>query len=243
MPAALDPALRTPPGLPPHRGRLAHALQDAFTVTVRLRTDRQVATDAGQFRSRMKTVLAAADRDARQTGYSADLVKRAIYAFVAFLDESVLNSAQAMFADWARQPLQEEIFGDHMAGETFFRHLHDLLGRQDSEEVADTLEVYHLCLLLGFRGRFGTVEHGELRALVAEVGEKIQRIRHGGEPLSPSWALPSEVSAPPRDAWLRTFALVAGSTLAVALLLLVLFSVLLSGAVGGVDALAAAAAG
>lgn len=240
MPPATDSVLAAHPLLPAHRGRLAHALQDAFTVTVRLRTDRQVATDAGQFRSRMKTLLASSDREARQAGYSADLVKRAIYAFVAFLDESVLNSAQAMFADWARQPLQEEIFGDHMAGETFFRHLHDLLGRQDSEEVADTLEVYHLCLLLGFRGRFGTVEHGELRALVGEVGEKIRRIRNGVEPLSPSWALPPEVAVPPRDPWLRTFALVAGSTIVIALLLLVLFSVLLSGAVGGVDALAAA---
>jgi type VI secretion system protein ImpK len=197
-----------------------------------------VATDAGQFRSRMKTLLASSDRDARQAGYSAEMVKRSVYAFVAFLDESVLNSPQAMFADWARQPLQEEIFGDHMVGETFFRHLHDLLARQDSEELADALEVYHLCLLLGFRGRFGTAEHGELRALVAEVGDKIRRIRAGTEPLAPAWSLPSEVPVAPRDPWLRPFALLAGSTLLVAVALLILFSVLLSGAVGGLEALA-----
>ncbi len=228
------------PGLPAHRGRLAHALQDAFTVTVRVRTGRQVAADAGQFRTRMKSLLAASDREARQAGYSPDLVKRAIYAFVAFLDESVLNSPQAMFADWARQPLQEEIFGDHMAGETFFRHLHDLLGRQDSTELADTLEVYHLCLLLGFRGRFGSTEHGDLRALVAEVGQKIARIRQGPEPLAPSAGLPAEVPVPPRDPWLRTFALVAISSLVLTIVLLILFRFLLSGAVGGIESLAVA---
>lgn len=228
------------PGLPAHRGRLAHALQDAFTVTVRVRTGRQVAADAGQFRTRMKSLLAASDRDARQAGYSADLVKRAIYAFVAFLDESVLNSPHAMFSDWARQPLQEEIFGDHMAGETFFRHLHELLGRQDSAELADTLEVYHLCLLLGFRGRFGSADHGDLRSLVAEVGDKIRRIRGGPEPLAPSAGLPDEVPVPPRDPWLRTFALVAVSALVLSVVLLILFRFLLSGAVEGIETLATA---
>lgn len=228
------------PALPPHRGRLARTLQEAFTVTVRLRTGRQVATDADQFRSRMKTLLAGADRDARTAGYSADLVKRSIYAFVAFLDESVLNSPQAMFEHWARQPLQEEIFGDHMAGETFFRHLRDLLGRQDSEALADALEVYHLCLLLGFRGRFGHGDRSELGALVSEVGDKIRRIRGGPEPLAPSWALPAETPRPPRDPWIRTFSVVAAVSALVAVALFVLFTVLLSGAVGGVVSLAAA---
>lgn len=231
-------ALAAHPTLPLHRGRLAKALQEAFTVTVRLRTGRQVATDAGQFRTRMKTLLANADREAREAGYGSDLVKRSIYAFVAFLDESVLNSPQAMFVDWARQPLQEEIFGDHMAGETFFRHLRDLLDRQDSEEVADALEVFHLCLLLGFRGRFGSSEHGELRALVAEVGDKIRRVRGGGEPLAPAWALPAEVPTPPRDPWIRTFGLVAVSAVVGALVLLGVFTFLLSGSVGGVASLA-----
>jgi type VI secretion system protein ImpK len=185
----------------------------------------------------MKTLLASSDREARQAGYAADYVKRAIYAFVAFLDESVLNSHQAMFSNWARQPLQEEIFGDHMAGETFFRHLSELLGRQDAEELADTLEVYHLCLLLGFRGRFGSVDHGELRALVAEVGDKIRRIRQGAEPLAPAWALPAEVPVPPRDPWIRTFAATAGASLVAALILWILFTWLLSGAVTGIETL------
>lgn len=241
MPATHSPPLGSASVIPAQRGGLAHALQEAFTVTVRLRTGRQVAHDAGQFRTRMKTLLASSDRDARSAGYTADLVKRAIYAFVAFLDESVLNSPQAMFADWARQPLQEEIFGDHMAGETFFRHLQDLLGRQDSEELADVLEVFHLCLLLGFRGRFGTTEHGELRALVTETGDKIRRIRDGVEPLAPSWGLPPETPSPPRDPWIRRFGLAAASAILVTIVLAVVFSLLLSSGVGGVESLAGSA--
>lgn len=222
-----------PTVIPSGRGRLAQALQEAFTVTVRLRTGRQVATDADQFRTRMKSLLAAADREARSLGYPADQVKRAIYAFVAFLDESVLNSPQAMFEHWARQPLQEEIFGDHMAGETFFRHLRDLLGQQDSESLADTLEVYQLCLLLGFRGRFGGADRSELGGLVGEVESRIGRIRGGPTPLAPEWALPTESLQRPRDPRIRTFALIAIASVVVAVALLALFTVLLTGSVEG----------
>lgn len=229
----------TTPSIPPSRGRLAQALQEAFTVTVRLRTGRQVATDADQFRTRMKSLLATADRDARTAGYASDQVKRAIYAFVAFLDESVLNSPQPMFEHWARQPLQEEIFGDHMAGETFFRHLRDLLARQDSEELADTLEVYQLCLLLGFRGRFGGADRSELGGMVGEIDAKIRRIR-GDTPLAPDWRLPVETLHAPRDPWIRTFAMVAVASAIVAIALFALFTVLLSGSVGGLESLAAA---
>ena len=50
----------------PHgRGRLALALQEAFTVAVRLRANRQVAADADSFRAQIRHLLSAADRDAR----------------------------------------------------------------------------------------------------------------------------------------------------------------------------------
>jgi type VI secretion system protein ImpK len=107
-----------------NRGDLALALQEAFTVAVRLRAGRQVAADATSFRAHIKQLLGAADQRARAAGYDGDTVKLAVYAFIALLDESVLTSGQPMFAEWARQPLQEEVFGEHMAGENFFRTVH-----------------------------------------------------------------------------------------------------------------------
>lgn len=210
-------------------GGLARAFQEAFTVTVRLRTGRQVASDARSFRTHIKSLLASADRDARDAGYAPESVKRAVYAFVAFLDESVLNSSQAMFSDWPSQPLQEEIFGEHMAGETFFRHVRDLLGRQDAPEVADTLEIHHLCLLLGFRGRFGSADRGELSSLMQEIDSKIRRIRGGTPPFSPSWRPPEEDVEPPRDPWIRRLKTGAVGSAALAIVLLLIFALLLRG--------------
>jgi type VI secretion system protein ImpK len=197
-----SPAPR-PAAAPSRRGQLALALQEVLTATVRLRANRQVANDADSFRNHIKQLLSGAQREARRLGYSSDDVALVLYAVVAFLDESVLNSSQPMFASWPSRPLQEEIFGGHMGGEIFFQHLRQLLSRQDSEDLADVLEVFHLCLLLGFQGRYSSADRGELRGLSNAAGEKIRRIRGSFGELSPSWELPDGETVPrARDRWL-----------------------------------------
>ncbi len=226
--ATLESAPRTSAASPARRGLLALLLQEAFTAAIRLRANRQVVANADAFRTHIKQLLAAADRDARRAGYDGEYVKLAVYAFVAFLDESVLNSNQPSFAAWPRQPLQEEIFGDHTAGETFFLHLRELLSRQGSEELADLLEVFQLCLLLGFRGRYGVGDRGGIEGLMAAVQEKILRIRGGHPPLSPMWALPpQETVAVAGDPWVPRLAVLAAATFALAVVLFIVFRLLL----------------
>jgi type VI secretion system protein ImpK len=95
-----------------------------------------------------------------------------------------------------------------MGGEVFFQHLRQLLARQDSEDQADLLEVFTLCLLLGFRGRYGTSEQAELRSLTAAAEEKMRRVRGGFGELTPGWAPPTgEVVPRARDPWLPWLAM------------------------------------
>ena len=94
---------------------------------------------------------------------------------VAFLDESVLSFRNPVFANWPRLPLQAELFGHQLAGEIFFQELQKTLNRSDSQETADLLEVYYLCLLLGFKGRYAA--GGDLRSIMAAIQEKIRRVR------------------------------------------------------------------
>src|SRR5690606_19750730 len=120
---------------------------------------------------------------------------------------------QPMFASWPRQSLQEEVFGDHIAGENFFVHLKELMGRQDSEDLADILEVFQLCLLLGFRGRYALSGDGGTEQLLNAVQQKILRIRGGHGPLSPAWRLPTdEVMPTTRDPWVPRLAAVTGGS-------------------------------
>jgi type VI secretion system protein ImpK len=226
-------------GASPRRGLLALTLQEAFTAVVRLRSNRQVAANVDAFRAQMKQVLAAAEQEARRVGYAGEDVRYALFALIAFIDESVLNSPQPMFADWGRRPLQEEVFGGHTGGELFFQYLQQLLGRQDSEDLADVLEVYQLCLLLGFKGRYSVTHGSELQVIAGHVAQKIERARGRPGELSPRWR-PSTVSlGAVRDRLVPKLAIGAGAAAALAGVLFLIFALVLgSGASAVRDAAA-----
>jgi len=207
------------------RGLLALSLQEPFTTIARLRANRQVAADADSFRTRIKQVLAAAEQEARQAGYGSDDARLALFAVIAFLDETVLNSRQPMFADWPRRPLQEEVFGVHMAGELFFQYLQQLLGRPDSEDLADVLEVYELCLLLGFKGRYSASRGAELQVLSSQISQKIERVHGGPAELSPHWRPSTTEIGQPRDPWVPRLVTAAISAAALALVLYIGFAI------------------
>src|SRR5205085_994158 len=116
--------------------------QEALTAVARLRADRQPITDAAAFRAQMLQLLGRAEQEARQAGYEPADVRMAVFAVVALLDESALNARQPALADWARRPLQEELFGVHMAGEWMFQNVEQLLARPDTPALADLLEVH-----------------------------------------------------------------------------------------------------
>lgn len=212
----------------PRSGQLAVMLQEVFTAAARLRTNRISTVDATSFRANIKQLLTKADREARQLGYSGDYVKLAVYASVVLVDESVLNSAQPAFQTWHGKPLQEEVFGDHRGGELFFEHLRSLLAQPDSGELADLLEIYHLCLLLGFQGRYGGQYRGELAAITREVSEKIQRIRGAQPDLTPSWSLPHGEKVPvARDPWVKRLGVIAAALGITVVLLFLVFTLAL----------------
>lgn len=198
---------------------MALAYQEAFTAIVRLRANRQAVTDAGAFRAHMRQLLRNAEQEAVGRGYSGEDARLATFAAVAFLDETVLNLRNPIFGDWPRQPLQEELFGGHVAGEIFFQSLQRLLGRSDSQEVADVLEVFYLSLLLGYRGRYGVGGQAELQGVMRNIADKIRRIRKDSGALSPAWAPPPGPISAGRDPWLRRLAYGAAACLLVALLL------------------------
>jgi type VI secretion system protein ImpK len=187
---------------------LALAFQEVYTVILRTRFFVQRVENADSFRATLRKMISAAVKDSAAMGYSDEASKMAIYAMIGFLDESVLNSKDPTFADWARRPLQEEMFGGHVAGELFFRNVAELLNRPESAEVADVLELHALCLLLGYRGRFAFGDASEIHAILSRIREKINRIR-GAYALFRPAETPAAPPAAKRDAWVRRLAITA----------------------------------
>jgi type VI secretion system protein ImpK len=216
------------------RTNLALIYQEILTAITRFRSHRQAVSDAASFRSQIKSAIAAAEAEATRRGYAADDVRLATFAVVAFLDESILNSNNALFADWPRMPLQEELFGVHQAGEMFFNCIDRLMAKSDSPLSADVLEIYDLCLWLGYRGRYSMSGQDAARSVASTVWEKLQHLRGGPRPLAPNWAPPKDiVQQKSSDPWVQALLLGTVGALLFAILFFVGFKyVLISGAAG-----------
>ncbi len=175
-------------------GSLAASFQEVLTANLRLRTQPQMVQNTEALRTQLRQLLQTAMNEARTLGYSGQHVQMAVLVAVGFLDETVLNLGTPASAEWSRKPLQEELFGGHVAGETVFQNLQGLLQQQDAPELADVLEMHCICLELGYKGRYAFSNGGELRQLVQLCRDKIHRVR-GPQPLftAPQLAPPQQV--------------------------------------------------
>jgi type VI secretion system protein ImpK len=162
---------------------LACCYENAITIILRLGSLQQQAVPNSQsFRNSIRAALKSAMEQAKALGYPSETNQLAFFAVVALLDESVLKLQSPAFADWAQQPMQEEMFGHSRAGEVFFENLRGLLARQDSQETADCLELYCLCMLLGFKGKYA-LSLGGADAFSSQTGGGGQRSQPSAEVL------------------------------------------------------------
>jgi type VI secretion system protein ImpK len=180
--------------------RLALLYEGILTAIVRVQTSRQQVQDPESLRIRMKQALKEIAEIAPRKGYSAEDLQEADFAVVAFLDETILAASDGSASQWAGKSLCEELFGQRSAGELFFKRLEALRANRDSLELAEVLEVYYLCLLLGYEGKFSGGSSPELQMLMSNVRERVERIFGRSPEFSPDAELPDEALPPPPKA-------------------------------------------
>jgi type VI secretion system protein ImpK len=164
---------------------LALLYQSVFIGIVRLQARRQNMTDPVTFRRRIKYALEDVQREASSAGYSVKETRDAEAAVVAFLDEAILSLTGPARDQWAEKPLSVELYGEAIAGEVFFERLEELRTASDSPHLADILEVYLLCLLLGFEGKYSGHLRTQGRVIADRVRAQIDGIRGANYRLSP----------------------------------------------------------
>jgi len=107
------------------------------------------------------------------------------------VDEIILRSSYEVRDAWETRPLQLRVFGDQLAGEHFFHRLEDL--RAKGAQQVEALEVFHMCLLLGFQGRYALDGKDKLDYLAARLGEEIARMRGRTRGFAPHADRPDQV--------------------------------------------------
>jgi type VI secretion system protein ImpK len=148
--------------------------------------------DKAAFAEHMTQFLGDVDRNGRALGVQAEDITAAKYAFSAAVDEIILRSEYDIREAWEQRPLQLRLFGDQLAGEHFFHRLEDLRAKGSAHLQA--LEVFHMCLLLGFQGRYALDGHDKLNYLTARLGDEIARMRGRSRGFAPHAERPDQVS-------------------------------------------------
>jgi type VI secretion system protein ImpK len=134
---------------------------------------------------RIATLLEDMDRRGAELGIPKPDLDEARYAIVAFIDEQLFKAPWAGRQEWMLEPLQLVHFNENTAGEGFFTRL-DALERDPKR--LHVLEVYFLCLTLGFQGKYAVRGGDGLGAVVDRLAAMLGRATPQGDILSPRGA-------------------------------------------------------
>jgi type VI secretion system protein ImpK len=148
--------------------------------------------DEAEFAASIRSFLDAFSNEARDLRIAAEDIEAAKYAFCAALDEAILASSFPLRDAWERRPLQLLLFGDQLAGEHFFDKLEQL--RLRGAERLQALQVFHMCLLLGFKGRYALDGADRLSYLAARLGDEIAHLRGKSKGFAPRAERPDNIT-------------------------------------------------
>jgi type VI secretion system protein ImpK len=186
-------------------------------------------TPSGDLRRTVDDLLADMEERGLQLGYLERQVQSAKFVLAAFLDELVLTTDFPLRDEWEKTPLQLEYFGEHLAGVKAFERLEELM--RNGEADVDVVEVYYVCLLLGYKGKYKIYLEDQLRGVIDDVADflrRANRLRAGT--LSPHWRVTDQPAPAQAEPWLPRWVRI-GAPVAVAfvvLLWMLLFAVLQS---------------
>lgn len=184
-----SPAL--PFGAKGESNSLLDLLYDGFYMVFLLKNGYAPADDAA-FLDRIRAFLAQVDSGSKRLKTPAEDLYQAKFAFCALVDEVVLMSNLQLRDAWGRRPLQLQFFGEHLAGERFFELLESI--RQAGVAKLQVLEVFHVCLLLGFQGRYILEGSEKLAYLTSRLGEEIAQLKGKRAAFAPHWAAPDRIA-------------------------------------------------
>lgn len=164
-----------------------------FDLILRLKAG--IVQPSNELRPKIAALLQEFEERALRYRYRESLIQVAKFALASFIDETVLTNNFPLKEEWEKYPIQLEHFGEQLAGNKFYDKLDAMLRQIDV--TADAVEVYYVCMLLGFKGRYAVYEHEKLLATMQRTADalvkcgKISKVE-----LSPHWLVQDQPVAP-----------------------------------------------
>ena len=163
---------------------LSDLASECFMLILQLRATNNYG-NASELKTRIGEMFDRFEKNARQTGLDNEKVHFSKFALVAFLDETIISSEWLEKEEWLAEPLQIKLFDTFNAGEEFFTYLSNL--RQRTSINKDVLEIYYLCLSLGFKGKYQLHSPENLRRIIDDLNLELHpEAYHSIDILSPN---------------------------------------------------------
>ena len=138
-----------------------------------LRIKSGIVAPSTELRRQVAALLAKFEERAGRFRHPDRITKLAKFALAAFVDETVLTNDFPLKDEWEKYPLQLEYFGEQLAGVKFFERLEAML--KQIEAAVDAVEVYYVCLLLGFKGKYAVYQENELHNIIRRTAEALKQ--------------------------------------------------------------------
>ncbi|MCK4609219.1 MAG: type IVB secretion system protein IcmH/DotU [Gammaproteobacteria bacterium] len=172
------------------QNKLLELCHPIFQLTAELRRGERGAELTEAYAGQIKLAMEELERNAVEEQIEAFSMQKMKYAIAAFIDEAILSSAWPYRKKWMGKPLQLQYFGEHSAGEGFFKQLAEL--RQMGTQHVDILEVYFICLQLGFEGMYRLQGLEKLLGLQVDLRSQIEMVYGVITPQLASEAVPEQ---------------------------------------------------
>jgi type VI secretion system protein ImpK len=156
-------------------GTLIGLAAPVLELVLKLQTG--VVAPSNEVRPVVNNLLMQLEQSGKSLRCDPQQIESIKFALVAFIDETVLSPTNdfALRKEWEQLPLQLEHFKEHLAGVKFFERLDGLL-EQPEMENADLVEVYYLCLVLGFKGKYNFyLLEEQLGTVITNVADYLRR--------------------------------------------------------------------
>lgn len=148
---------------------LPESCSKLMTAVIKLRAAQELGS-LEELRDRLKKSLKSWEQDCRRADVPQKDINLAKFALVAFIDETLIASNWSEKETWTAAPLQAELFNRSDAGREFFVLIEQL--RKSRQPHPGVLQVFYLCLALGFEGQHQD-EPRELQTLLEALQPEI----------------------------------------------------------------------
>ena len=173
-----------------------------FDLILRLKAG--ILAPSMDLRPKIAAMLADFEKRAERYRFNHKIVQVSKFALASFVDETVLTNNFNMKDEWEKNALQLEYFGEQLAGNKFFDKLEAMV--KQIETTQDAVEIYYICMLLGFKGKYAIYEKEKLLATMQKTANALVKVgKIKPTELSPNW-LVNDQPKPPEKRGMPTWA-------------------------------------